>query len=522
MPNAVILGSSGGNLFNLGGDNPQKLLNSILVQAKAAGISITDVQFIGAQSSMDRVRGDTQAALYRLVDGEITRVANGTLEQINREAEAVDGQIAAAVENGEVDGLILVSADPQGANRKAVSAAAARQIPAVGTGGASIAQVQSLGVHVISASGTTGTTNRTRAVSYIAALSRAWSLSYRPVIGDLEHVEQKPVWKNINLKGIMVTALPAFIAMALLLAVSRIPGMEFVEDVFDVVIDALPVVIAVIAAKKVSELDEVAIIAGLIAGVLSVDGGILGGIVGGIGAGILVTYALGFAFKYSLPATTANIVAGGLAGLAAGLVIYYGLAPLTDSLGEGIRTLIDSAVSFSPIVAGALAGFIIWPAIVAGFYHAAILPVILLEMEEVGTSFFGAVDMSGLVMVSAGITLANILRPRRTGERAVAAPGFAINMGFGTFVEAAYPFMFSDKRVFAAAMISSTLAGGAAAMLGARGTAYVPSVVAPFLAENPVGFALAMFIGLGASFAMTWFINGMAVRTERTSEAAGS
>jgi hypothetical protein len=56
--------------------------------------------------------------------------------------------------------------------------------------------------------------------------------------------------------------------------------------------------------------------------------------------------------------------------------------------------------------------------------------------------------MGGLVMVSAGITLANIVAGRRPGDRAVAAPGFAINIGFGTFVEAAYPFMFSDKLVF--------------------------------------------------------------------------
>lgn len=507
MPSVVILGSSGGNLYNLGGDNPKALLSNIFVQAKAAGIEIADVQFVAAQASMDRIKETTPAALYRMVDGEAQRVFSGELGEVNREAGKADGEIAAKIESGAVDGVILVSADPNGANSKAIAAAASRSLLAVGTGGTSMATVQSLGLKVVAASGTTGTTNRTRAVSYIAALSKRWSLKYRPVIGSVEHGEQKAVWKNINLKGIMVTALPAFIAMALILALSRIPTLEFLGEVFDEVIGALPVVIAVIAAKKVSQLDEVAIIAGLIAGVLSVEGGILGGIVGGILAGILVTYFLGFAFKYSLPATTANIVAGGFAGLIAGLVIFYGLAPLTEAIGEGIRLAIDGAVEFSPILAGALAGLVIWPAIIGGFYHAAILPIILLEMEQVGTSFFGAVDMSGLVMVSAGITLANIVAPRLRGERAVAAPGFAINMGFGTFVEAAYPFMFSDKRVFASAMIASTLAGAVAGTLGVRGTAYVPSVVAPFLANNPFGFALAMVVGLGVSFVLTWILN---------------
>jgi hypothetical protein len=66
-----------------------------------------------------------------------------------------------------------------------------------------------------------------------------------------------------------------------------------------------------------------------------------------------------------------------------------------------------------------------------------------------------AVDMVGLVMVSAGISLANIVSPRDKGEAAVAAPSFAINMGFGTFVEASYPFMFSNKYIFAGAILSS-------------------------------------------------------------------
>ncbi|MFP4510933.1 MAG: hypothetical protein ACLFNQ_12495 [Spirochaetaceae bacterium] len=510
MATIAIIGSSGGNLYNLGGDNPARLLKEILLQAQAADITVADVQFIAAGASMDRAKPETQASLWRMGEEGPERSSGGTLSEVNDQAQQVDDEIAARIASGDIDGLVLVSADPAGANKAAIAAAVAKKIPVVGTGGASMAAVRSAGAKVIAASGTTGTTNRTRAVSYIAALAKEWGTRYRPVIGDLQDVSQKPVWKNINLKGIMIASLPAFIAMALMLAISRIPGLEFFADVFDTIIGALPVVIAVIAAKKVSELDEPAIIAGLIAGVLSAEGGILGGIVGGILAGILVTYLLGFSFRYRLPATTANIVSAGFAGIIAGLVVFYGLAPLTELLGEGIRSVIDGAVAFSPVLAGAIAGLVIWPAIIGGFYHAAILPIILLEMEQVGTSFFGAVDMAGLVMVSAGITLANIVAPRRAGERSVAAPGFAINMGFGTFVEAAYPFMFSDKKVFAIALMASTLAGGTAGLLGVRGTAYVPSVVAPFLSNSPVGFASAMLVGLGISFVLTLLVNRVA------------
>jgi hypothetical protein len=109
----------------------------------------------------------------------------------------------------------------------------------------------------------------------------------------------------------------------------------------------------------------------------------------------------------------------------------YLLAPVTLWLGNGIRELINMALDFSPLLAGhRCRPILIWPAIIGGVYHAAILPIVLLEMEQAGSSFLGAIDLTGLVMVSAGITLANIVLPRNSGDRTAAIPGFAINMGF--------------------------------------------------------------------------------------------
>ena len=129
-----------------------------------------------------------------------------------------------------------------------------------------------------------------------------------------------------------------------------------------------------------------------------------------------------------------------------------------------------------------------------GMYHAAILPIILLEMEKTGNSFLGAIDMVGLVMVSAYIMVANILAPRRKDDRALAIPGLFINMAFGTFVEAAYPFMFSNKVVMAGAIIAAGAGGVCVGYFNVRGTAYVPSIVAPTLSNNMLGFALCMFV----------------------------
>lgn len=510
----AIIGSSGGNLYNLGGKEPQKLLDEILLQMESAGFTCAALQFIAAQTSMDSAKESTPAVLYSWSISQEAPIiiTEGTLREVNEAAQRLDREIAEQIELGEIEGLIVMSADPVNINLHTFEAAARRKLPVTGTGGTSMAMIQSRGVHVIAVSGTTGTTNRTRAVTFVTSLSKHWRLPYRPVIGGsaasaIHGASSTSVWKRINIRGIMMASLPGFIGMALILAASKIPGLSALTTVFDLMIKALPVIIAVIAAKQISELDEVSIVAGIIAGVLSIEGGIIGGMIGGIGAGLIVHYIFRKCVEWRFPATTVNIVAGGISGLIAGLFVYFLIAPIALAAGEAIRLLLETLVSWSPAFAGLIAGLIIWPAIIGGIYHAAILPIVLLEMELTSNSFLGAVDMVGLVMVSAGITLANIIAPRDKGEAAVAAPGFAINMGFGTFVEAAYPFMFSNKLVFAGAIASAGLGGLLVGMFEVRGTAYVPSFLGPVTSNNTIGFLISMTASLLCSFLITFFVN---------------
>lgn len=512
MKTIAILGSSGGNLYNLGGKEPVKLLTEIEIQGKSADISISEIQFIGAKASMDNVNQDTLARLYTWDNSEDKIIFSDekSLAEINKIAETKDLEIAQRIQDGEIDGLILMSSDPKGTNKHSIQAAIDKKIPIVGTGGTSMANVQSLGGNVIATSGTTGTTNRTRAVAAIQALSKHWGIKYKPSIGSSasDNVQTDDnVFQRISFRGIMMSALPGFIAMALVLAFSKISFLGGLNEVFELLIGGLPIVIAAIAAKQVSGLDEVGIVAGVIAGILSSNGGLLGGLIGGIMAGILAIYLIQLALGWNFPGTTANIVAGGLSGLIAGLIVFYLISPITLAFGNGVRNLIETAVNFNPIIAGGIAGLLIWPAIIAGVYHAAILPIVLLEMETTGTSFLGAIDMTGLVMVSAGITLANILFPKQKSESAIAAPGFFINIAFGTFVEAAYPFMFSDRLVFIGAMVSAALSGTFIGIFNVHGTAYVPSITAPALSDNPLGFFISMMIGMASAFIITVLAN---------------
>ncbi|MCG8482393.1 MAG: PTS sugar transporter [Clostridia bacterium] len=507
----AIIGSSGGNLYNLGGKEPDKLIGEIQNQSESSEIEVVDVQFIAAQASMDHIKPNTKASLYVWNDLEKKAIATESeiLESINKKASEYDEKLAGRIMNDEIDGLVVMSCDPKGINAQAIQAAVSKEIPIVGTGGTSMASISSLKGNVIATSGTTGTTNRTRAVAAISALSKYWKIKYKPVIGGGSQAAQGDdnILSRISFRGIMMAAIPGFISMALILALSKIPGFGALESVFSALIGALPVIVAAIAAKQVSGLDEVGIVAGVVAGTLSINGGLIGGIIGGIFAGILAYHLIKICFRWNFPATTANIVAGGLAGLISGLSVYFLIAPIALKLGDGIRLLIETATGYNLILAGAIAGLLIWPAIIGGVYHAAILPIVLLEMEKTGMSFLGAVDMTGLVMVSAGITLANIFFPREKSEATIAAPGFFINVVFGTFVEAAYPFMFSNKMVMIGAIFSAGLSGMAVGLFNVKGTAYVPALIAPTLSNNMIGFAVSMLVGFVSAFIITVLAN---------------
>ncbi|ECI0413806.1 PTS sugar transporter [Salmonella enterica subsp. salamae] len=388
-------------------------------------MNVAAVQFIAAEASMDVAKPDTPASIYALTTEnqqkptktnknkqKPQRIFQGKLSEVNTSVVESDRRIAEMIRRGEIDGIVVMSADPVKANQAVFAAAVEIKTPIVGTGGTSMALVAAKGANVVATSGTTGTTSRTRAVSFVASLCKHWGIKYKPQLGSASPSQSgsgKSLLKRFNIRSIMIPALPGFIAMAIVLALSHIPGLEKLNDIFEILLKGLPVLVAVLAAKQISELDEVSIVAGL------------------------------------------------------------------------------------------LAGLVIWPAILGGVYHAVILPLVLLEMEKSGVSFLGAVDMVGLVMVAAGINLANVIAPREKSEAAIATPGLLINLGFGTFVESAYPFMFANKIVFGSAIFWAGMGGMMLGFFNVKGVAYVPAFASPFLSSNALQMAIVMI----ATMAMT-------------------
>ena len=209
-------------------------MDEILRQANAAGIEVSKIAFVAATTSFDHITESTKASLWsQSADGPQAGIET-SLEEANKLALEASDAIAKAIEAGEIDGVIIVSGDHKTINNKALLAAAAKGIPVVGTGGTSMANTRALGAKVISASGTTGTTSRSRAVGYISALASEWKIKYSAVIGKQTEVDTGNVWKRINLRSIMMSSLPGFIAMALILAVGKIPFLaESVGPLFE-------------------------------------------------------------------------------------------------------------------------------------------------------------------------------------------------------------------------------------------------------------------------------------------------
>lgn len=128
MKRLAIIGSSGGNLYNQGGNDPKKMMEEIFVQAGSAGIEVAYIQFIGTNTTMDNISMDAKARLWTL-DGEnsVKCSEEMTLQEINGLSRKNDEELARLIREDKIDGIMLMSCDPKGANKEALKAAAEKK-----------------------------------------------------------------------------------------------------------------------------------------------------------------------------------------------------------------------------------------------------------------------------------------------------------------------------------------------------------------------------------------------------------
>ncbi len=511
----ALVGSSGGNLFNQGGNEPWVMIRELHRQADSVDIGIIAVSYVSADRSMDGSNKSTRAELYSLQNGQFTKVADGRLEEVNDEALQEDTAIADQIIAGNIHGLIVLSGDPDHTNQASIRAAAVMKIPVVGTGGTSMAKTGSMGARVICASGTTGTTNKSRAISFIAAFAQEWKLTYSPVLGADENgnIQQNNhgffgLLQRIKIPGILMSAMPVYIAFAVVSSLSNSSHWSFANSFQEIIHFAIPVILSVLIAKKISGMDEIGSATGVISGLMCMEGGTIGGILAGTVAGIFTYYLAKVSLRMRMPGTTVNVASGCIGGLAAGMISLYILLPISQLMTRSIIDVIHHMTGLFPFGFGAILGVLMWLCILRGIYHQLILPLVFIEMGETGFSFFGAMDMVCLVTVSTGILLANNLLPLRKDALLMAKQGLKLNIFYGTFVEASYPYILSSKAVYAGTMVAAAVSGGLVSTVKISGTAYIPTLIAPFLSSGGIcNYLICMGCAVGISFFWTLAAN---------------
>ena len=121
MKKLAVIGSSGGNLYNQGGSDPKKMMEEIFIQADSAGIEVDYVQFVGTNMTMDNISLDAKARLWTLKEKNTIECSEEkTLKEINEKAEYYDEKLAELIVEGKIDGIMLLSCDPKGINKKAL------------------------------------------------------------------------------------------------------------------------------------------------------------------------------------------------------------------------------------------------------------------------------------------------------------------------------------------------------------------------------------------------------------------
>ena len=111
----------------------KKMMDEIFTQAQSAGIRIAYVQFIGTNTTMDNISMDAKARLWTLNgDNSIGCSEEAALKDINEMAVRNDKELAELIYAGKIDGMMLLSCDPKGTNKRALTAAAEKQIPLAG------------------------------------------------------------------------------------------------------------------------------------------------------------------------------------------------------------------------------------------------------------------------------------------------------------------------------------------------------------------------------------------------------
>jgi len=554
--NVAIIGSSGGGGATLGHTDPRELIRTVQgelekVEGDSSRAQATWALFVALDGGkgFDNVvdEGVDRATLYyNIQDKDVNddylslSTKSGSLQEINVSCNKESQKLAAAILDGKIHGLICISCSVN-VFSETLRAAATANIPVTGTGGTSLS-LASTQFHVRlvgNAGGSVATTSVTRAVSYTHALASDWKgVSYRPwrrrksfAAFSTQIDDNRPSWKSV-----LNACLPAFWGVCLckrllqtLLHLSTkfailndvdLSSLSFLISVLEN--HALPIACAVVMATSVSNSKSSSaqdtsslVMASVIASMVAWRS-IICGLLAGYLVSIWQPNVLFWCIIHNIPATMTNLVASGGVGVVVALLVWP-LSPLLRYGTELFRytvLVLFSSSSASETFPAARAVLPFWLGCLScygskvGWYHAIHLPLILVEMECGEASFLGAIDELTLVVVCAGVCSGNLaadyyFRKRKKEEDGVLSAAdislcqraVRINLLYGDFVEACYPFMERHPWINAGCYLGSGLST-VVLVQGAKelplSLAYLPLPVSIWLAGHNMFVASAV------------------------------
>ena len=529
----ALVGSSGGStLRGAIGSEVEAVKTQLAQLSPQLTVTLDAICFVETACPLDHANDDTTPAkLYTAHSGLAVCTTDATLRLVNMSARQQDASLARTVSAGQIDAIVLISADfgEDGVNAATLRAAVASGTPLLGTGGTSLGQAVEAGAVMLQLSGSVATTSEQRAIASAAALARHWRVAYTPRLPPPEAA----------ILPMLDAILPLILTLSVLHATSdaarsmlplAAPRLhEYARTCTRLLTHASriapPVALGAVAARRVAQLGESGLIAGVLAGALTAAAaeGRSGAaaLVAGIAAGHVARRALAATHNAGLPATASTLVCVGGAGLAGGLLGCV-LAPLSVLLSQALVHLIawPATTTTLPLpvralIGGAMGVLTKWSSI-NGYYHGVILPLILLEMEGGGMALLGAFDACCLCGVCAGVCAAVSLTARTPAEAAACRRATRINLLLGDYVEACYPYMARSTRVNVAAYTGAALAGavliGSRPLTVTRSSAYLPLPIACALSGWPANMALAALL----AFAVPAF--GTLMTTRGTAE----
>jgi len=516
----ALIGSSGGGAATLGHTDPGQLLQTIHKELRkidgAEGIKIALFVSLHGGKGLDTSNDEVDTAtLYSVPLSEepneqchVQVLKTGTLREVNEAIKGLDADIAQAIKDKKIQGIICISCHVD-LHSNTLKTAASMQIPVTGSGGTSLsAATTKFGVMLVgNAGGSVATTSYTRAVSYTHALATTWSRVYRPFNSSFT----TPQWRSV-----LNACLPAFWGVTLLCRVIEMcleyspPQLDLTAQrhILEIVrSNVLPIVCCVVMASSTSpQHGSTVVIASIIAGIMCANS-VIGGLVAGWLVSLFIGRTLYACICLRIPATMTNLIAGGGVGVGVAMV----MAPFIQFLPFitlSLRGAIHKSMNGQVPGLGFLIGCLFCYGSKVGYYHEIGLPIILLEMEQGQASLLGTIDECTLVLVSAGICIGNLLLPKNldSSDLALCTRGLQINLLFGDFIEAAYPFMERSPIInfagYLASGISTELLTGTNT-IDVLSMAYLPLPVSILLAKDWTRVLLAYLTAFIVSFTGT-------------------